>query len=219
MMDASPKPYNIVLDMDGVILDSEPIKIAAFASLFSDYPEQLSVVDQYNRTHRGIPRSGKFIHVLTSILGLPAEERDLQILGERYKSVLARELSHVPLVRGIEQFLQLAEFSFFLSSSAPIEEVQSLLQSKALSHYFQAMYGYPCSKAEVLRQLKSQYREDSIVFFGDAWADYQVAQLAGVRFIGVDVYSSLTFDNTDVPVIKDFSDLERIAEMIEDCPD
>jgi phosphoglycolate phosphatase-like HAD superfamily hydrolase len=218
MMDARFRLYNIVLDMDGVVFNSEPIKIAAFASLFATYPEKLSEIGHYNRTHRGIPRSEKFAHVLNSILGLPAEERNIQILGERYKSILARELSNVPLVRGIEQFLQLDRFSFFLNSSAPIEEIQNLLKSKALAQYFQAIYGYPYSKVEVLRQLKSQYQENSIVFFGDAWADYHTAQLAEIRFIGVDVYSSLTFDNIDIPVINDFSDLDRIVELLEGRP-
>jgi phosphoglycolate phosphatase-like HAD superfamily hydrolase len=213
-MDNLVNKFIIVLDMDGVVLDSESVKIAAFASLFAAYPAQLPTIDQYNRAHRGVPRREKFIHVLTAILGLPAEESDLRRLGERYAAVLANALVDVPLVQGIDQFLQRDDFSFFLNSAAPLAEIEKLMQEKGLAHYFQAMYGYPSQKTEVLQQLKTQHSEQPFLFFGDGWADYEAAQSAGVLFIGVDTNSLCTFTQVDIPLINDFSNLDQVIKLI-----
>ena len=62
-MTARPPDGRVVaMDLDGVIVDSEPIKLAAFLDAVEPDLDasDLHRVDEYNRAHRGIPRKRKF---------------------------------------------------------------------------------------------------------------------------------------------------------------
>lgn len=50
----------IVLDFDGVIVESLDIKTRAFRDLFSDYPQHLDKIMSYHLAHNAISRYIKF---------------------------------------------------------------------------------------------------------------------------------------------------------------
>ncbi len=204
----------IVLDMDGVVFDSELAKISAFKNLFAAHVDRLEEIDQYNRQNRGIPRQHKFEHVITKILQLPLEQGLIRSLNVQYSEVVMQEIQKTPLLRGMEAFLKSESCKFFLNSSAPRTEIMQILQQRGLTTSFQEIFGYPLSKTEVLLNLKKQLPADRITFFGDALADYEAANASHVRFIGVDVHHSEVFDSLNIPVIADFSDLNQINQLI-----
>lgn len=210
--------YLVVLDMDGVVFDSEIAKINAFANLFREYPKQLNAIDTYNRATRGIPRRHKFLHVITQILHLPPDDHLLDSLHKKYSIEVLREMEQVPLIPGMAEFLCVKNIAFFLNSSAPLIEIQQILTVRNMRHHFQEIFGYPSSKAEVLHSLKAQNPTHNIVFFGDALADYEAAMAASVRFIGIDSHHSSMFDDMDVRVVNNFNDLPYILNIIRERP-
>jgi beta-phosphoglucomutase-like phosphatase (HAD superfamily) len=205
----------IVLDMDGVILDSEAVKKAAFRQLFAAYPQQQDQIDAYNCQNRGIPRGKKFEYVIEHFLKLPIDSVFLQSLHEQYSHEVMQQMETVELVAGIPQFLQLDEFVFYLNSSAPIDEIKRILQGKRIWHHFRQIFGYPSSKAQVLQDLKQMANGRHLLFFGDAPADYEAAKMADIPFVAVCTTSNPFFDNLpDVPVIRDFANLDEIILLI-----
>ena len=55
----------IVLDFDGVIVESLGIKTQAFRDLFSDYPQHLGDIMSYHLSHTSILRYIKFEYIKT----------------------------------------------------------------------------------------------------------------------------------------------------------
>lgn len=205
----------VVLDMDGVVLDSESIKLAAFHDLFADYPDHLEAIDQYNRQQRGVPRRQKFDYVLSQIIHLPPGPEILDKLSEQYSQHIRAQMLQAPLVSGVAEFLNQPEFSFYLNSSAPLDEIEQVLAIKGIRQFFKQAFGYPAAKREVLAQLGQDYSPGHVTFFGDALADFEAAQVAGVDFVGVCLDSdSCVFTSLGVPIIRDFSDLPSVIRLI-----
>jgi beta-phosphoglucomutase-like phosphatase (HAD superfamily) len=59
---------DIILDFDGVILESVSIKTEAFRSLFSFAPEHVDRIVQFHKDNGGMSRFDKFWHIYNTIL-------------------------------------------------------------------------------------------------------------------------------------------------------
>src|ERR1700759_4845793 len=97
----------VVLDFDGVILDSGGVKTNAFARLFADKgPAVVQQVVDHHLMHGGISRFRKFEYIYSSILGtaLTAEESDR--LGARFTELAFDEILKAPAIPGAMEFLR-----------------------------------------------------------------------------------------------------------------
>jgi HAD superfamily hydrolase (TIGR01549 family) len=204
----------LVFDMDGVLLDSLAIKQNAFADLFKDYPNRLPQIRSYNVDHQGIPRAVKIRHVCTQILNLEEVDELVQRLLDAYRSSLEKPMSAAPLLPGVRDFLASTPYPKFVSSSAPAQDVVAVLRQHGIFDYFEGVYGYPESKLEVLARLKQEYGM-RIIFFGDALADYEAAQKAGVFFVGVESQAQEIFGNPRISKIGDFTDRRELEAILD----
>ena len=205
--------------MDGVLLDSEEMKLASFRNLFLAYPDKVERIDRYNHANQGIPRRRKIKHVLERILGLPADPDEVEALAERYGRLVMSKMDGVALLPGVRDFLQQPGFRFFVNSSAPIEEIEVILEKKEVRASFEEVFGFPATKREVLEALGKRFGKGRVVFFGDAPSDLEAARSVGVPFVGVDGErgDNSPFAGIKIPTLRDFTDpgltihLERIA--------
>ena len=205
----------VVLDMDGVILDSEEIKISCFSDLFRDFPRQLEAIDQFNREYRGIPRRKKFVHILKNILHEEPSETRLQNLHSRYSETVLKKMKGVSLITGVDELLKTPGISFFANSAAPVEEVRLILGWKGILSEFDDVYGFPNSKLETLQALQQRWSSQEMVFFGDALADYEAARIAGVPFVGVcGGREDTPLHSLDVPIIRDFTEPSNLLTVL-----
>lgn len=200
--------------MDGVLIDSEPVKLAAFAEAVADVcgPDEaaLRAVAAYNAASRGVPRDQKIAHVLREILGTPQDL--LPAVAARYADKLATRLPSCPPIRGVADFLATVDAQFHVASSAPVAEIRANLERLGLLHHFSTISGHPLTKAEVLAGLRRSYPAAEIVFFGDAPADLEAARGAGVKFVAVNPHPAL------LPLVDcwvpDFTDGGRVMAVV-----
>ena len=72
----------MVLDFDGTLVDSNPIKMRGFEAVFADFPERLPKIMAYCQGGPETPRGQKFKHVYEVILGraltAAARKRDVE---------------------------------------------------------------------------------------------------------------------------------------------
>ena len=197
----------LAFDFDGVIMDSEAQKVQAFKSIFSSYPDALEEINVYNMRHRGVPRAVNILYVCESILKLPNADMATHRFLEQYTTALRGHLRKVIPCMGIERFLAATSLPKFVCSSAPQTEIiESLLQHN-LSTYFENVFGFPAPKVTALLKLKECY--ETVVFFGDAVADYEAAVAARVNFVGVESQTDSTrFLELGCPVIQSFADIK-----------
>jgi len=204
---------HFVFDMDGVLINSEPVKLAAFEEAVAEVcrPDAaaLEAVAAYNAANRGVPRELKIEHVLREILGAPIALRPA--VSARYAEKLAARLPRCAAVRGVAAFLSAAEARLHVASSAPVAEIRANLGRHALLHHFSGIFGHPLSKTRVLSDLRQSHPAAEIVFFGDAPADLEAAGRAGVAFVAVNPNPQL------LPLVSrwvpDFEDAGRVLDL------
>ncbi len=61
----------LILDFDGVIVESLPLKAAAFKKVFSFAPEHLDEIIAFHLENGGMSRYDKFRYIYANILGEP----------------------------------------------------------------------------------------------------------------------------------------------------
>lgn len=176
---------SLIFDFDGVILDSEEVKIKTFLSLFKNYPNHYEKIDEYNKANRGISRFVKFDFIYQNILRAPFSEKDSKILGEKYSKLLNEKMIHANLVKGIENFLKKQTVLLFIASSAPSEEIEKITKKKNIKKHFKKIYGHPILKEDAIKKIliDFQLKSEEVLFFGDAEADLEAAVNTKVDFV------------------------------------
>lgn len=182
-------PRVVVLDFDGVILQSVSIKTAAFRALFSSYPEHLDAIEALHLRLGGISRHTKFRMIFRDILRLPVTEHTMAELAERFQAEVKERVIACPFVPGAVEFLTTtqAKVPLYIASGTPSGELREIVAARGLDRYFAGVFGSPQDKADILAMIAADTGcpPGDIVMVGDADTDYQAAARAGTRFVGI----------------------------------
>jgi len=179
----------LMLDFDGVIVDSAEVKTEAFRELFSDFGKELEEIINYHLDNNALSRFIKFKHIYENILNKEYNivvERDL---GKRFSEIVYKRVVDCPYIPGAIEFLEAfyGQYPMYLISATPHEELMRIVAERNLLHYFKGIFGVPPgSKYELMLKvldLESMKPSDAI-YIGDMMEDYRVAQSAGVMFVG-----------------------------------
>jgi len=178
----------IILDFDGVILESVSVKTEAFRKLFSFAPEHIDEIIQYHKENGGMSRYDKFRHIYKSILRQDLPKQKFKELSETFADLVFEEMIKTPFVPGAHDFLEkyYTTMTLYIVSATPEEELIRIIRARKISHYFRRVYGAPRKKADCIREIIKYTGPypDSVIFVGDAKNDFEAAQAIGVRFIG-----------------------------------
>ncbi len=177
----------VILDFDGVILESVDIKTMAFREIFKEYPEQVDAIVEYHLNHGGVSRYKKFIYFYNNILKQPITDEKLTELGERFSKLILEGIKRCAFVLGALEFLE--EYSkklrLYVASGTPEMELRAIVKERGLESYFKGVYGTPATKSEIIRRIldEENLKKDEVIFIGDSETDYKEALKEGVPFI------------------------------------
>ena len=178
----------VILDFDGVILESVSVKTEAFRSLFSFVPDHVDEIVDYHRTHGGVSRFDKFRFIYRIILKKELSEEQFKYLSEEFAKLVYEGVLRSPYVDGALPFLEknYQRFHLFVVSATPEEELISIIRNRELAAYFQGVYGAPGKKEDAIRKILSDrgIQPGSALFIGDSLNDLEAAQKSKVHFIG-----------------------------------
>ena len=211
----------IILDFDGVIVESADIKTEAFRKLFSNYPKHVDTIVEYHKKHAGVSRYEKFCYIFENILKRPLSKEKMVEFGRRFSALVVGEIKACPMVPGALEFLEKysKKMKLFIASSTPEEELQYLVKARGLQKYFRGMYGAPSKKSEIASRVLEEEGagKEEVFFVGDSAADYAEAKKAEIQFIGrvADLAESPFSD--DVKTIRDLNELGAVVEELL-CP-
>ena len=204
-------PEVIILDFDGVIVESVGIKDRAFEALFADYPRHLNDIVAYHLSHNATIRFEKFRYITENILCQPYTDERAKELQTKYSEFILEKIIRCPLVEGAEDFL--SHFSkttpLFLASVNPASELEEILNKRNLKRFFKKMYAHPWLKKDaILDILKNENKLLSeAVFIGDSLEDLLAAREAGVFFVGRN--SGKSFGGADIPVYQNLNEIKQ----------
>lgn len=211
---------SIILDFDGVILESVSVKTEAFRKLFSRVPEHVDEIVQFHRDNGGMSRYDKFRYIYKNILNEELTPQKFEELSEKFAAIVSKEVIKVPFVPGAHEFLEIchSKIPLYIVSATPEEELTQIIQNRRLSHYFKKVFGAPRKKTECITEIVTLTGSPpgSVIYVGDAKNDFDAARAAGIRFIGrvkegdENRFAGLTGVET---VISDLHELTRYIEV------
>jgi beta-phosphoglucomutase len=186
---APPCPVGaVILDFDGVILESVGVKTRAFHELFSFRPDRVDEIVDYHRRNTGVSRFDKFRYIYREILREPLPEEQFRWLSDRYADLVVDGVVASPFVPGAGEFLRefAGKLPLFVVSASPQEELESIIRQRSLARCFRKVYGAPTRKEDAIREILALTgtAPSRALFIGDAVNDLNAARAAGVRFAG-----------------------------------
>ncbi|BBL68654.1 HAD family hydrolase [Methanoculleus chikugoensis] len=178
----------LILDFDGVIVESLPLKTAAFKKIFSFAPpKHLDEIIAFHLENGGMSRYDKFRHIYANILHEELTPETEERLASEYVALIFESMLTVPYVEGAEELLRdcSQRIPLYIVSATPEGEMQEIAQRRNLTKYFVRIYGSPKMKAECIREilLETSALPDEALFVGDAPNDWDAARATGVRFV------------------------------------
>lgn len=205
----------IILDFDGVILESVSIKSEAFQILFSSRPDHVKEIVDFHLHNGGMSRYDKFDYIYKNIYHEPLPATTKHELSEKFSQLIFEKLLVAPFVPGAKKFLTDVHsyLPVFVVSATPEEELKRIVATRGLTSFFARIYGSPRKKCDCIKEIliQEEVPPEMVIFVGDARNDYDAAQCAGVRFIGrvppdePDMFS--TCQNVE-KTVRDLNDLQ-----------
>lgn len=208
----------IILDFDGVIVESADIKTRAFRKLFEDiYPNIIEEIVQHHIDNMGISRYEKFRFIYNHIVGMPLSADEEKQLGERFSAIVLDEVLQAPFVPGVKNFLKLYSYThkLFVASGTPEYELLNIIKGRELTSYFHEIHGSPKDKVFIINKISSRYGylPTEVVLIGDATSDLKAACQTGIQFI-----ARIDGQNSELSKcrykIRDFTALTDIDEFL-----
>ncbi|MBN1431646.1 MAG: HAD family hydrolase [Methanomicrobiaceae archaeon] len=178
----------IILDFDGVIVESDNIKHRAFSEIFSEYPDFYNEIMDYHYSHNAVDRYDKFRHIMTGIMKTGYDETLFKEWSERFRNLTTDAIIKCPFVPGALDFLEY--FSgitpLHLASATPGGDLMTILEKKGLSRYFSSANGSDRPKTEILQSVADSEHTlpEEMLYIGDSPEDLKTAENYGCRFIG-----------------------------------
>ena len=186
---------SLIFDCDGVILNSNKVKKAAYYKVaFSYYGDRLAnLLLEYLAKNTGKPREYFFTHFLNNIvpsqtLGPSVEELVIEVGEEIHKGLMECEIS--------QSLFELREntpdLKWLVVSGGVESELRDIFTKRSLLDLFDAgVYGGPMTKDEILNSLiKENKIEFPALYLGDSMYDHKAANRANLDFLFVSEWSS-----------------------------
>jgi phosphoglycolate phosphatase-like HAD superfamily hydrolase len=177
----------LIFDCDGVILDSNKVKTAAFFTAALPYGARAAkALVEHHTAHGGISRYRKFEYFLQHLVGVPVEQSRLDRLLETF----AREVRDGLLTCQVDPGLgplraATAPARWMVVSGGDQDELRNIFRLRHLTQNFNGgIFGSPDSKEVILaRELANSSIQLPGLFVGDSQYDHEVASRAGLDFV------------------------------------
>lgn len=222
-MPTSTLPFAVIFDMDGVIIDSNPVIIKAWNTFFARH-DIILTDDQLNRFVFG--RTTK--DTLRMVFEKPLDEAMITQYGEEVSTLVAELYEKESrLVPGITEFVtSLSEHKIpiAIATSAPRKNVDLVLRLAALADHFQIISDathvhLPKPDPEVYRTTAHRLGISAThcLVFEDSFSGISAAKAAGMLVIGVSTTHSISeLISQTVEVIADFTsiDADYVIELM-----
>lgn len=208
----------VVLDFDGIILESVDVKGRAFLDVFADYPQHAKAILDYHYANSGVSRYDKFRHIHKHILNVPLSQEAFGDLCRRFADLALQRVLKADFVAGAQEFLQAhhRRLDLFVVSAAPDEELTAVVRARGLAGFFKDVHGSSRSKSAWTKTVleRGPYLPEEVVWVGDALSDWQAAADHGIRFLGRVIDGRDVFQ--DRPVAKKFLTMNEVGAYLEE---
>jgi phosphoglycolate phosphatase-like HAD superfamily hydrolase len=202
----------IILDFDGVLIESNAVKDRAMERVFAAFPQHMAQIMSYHRSAAAI-RFEKFRYIYANILKLSCNSAEEARCARVFSDVAVSQSVACEWVPGAEDFLQVfsRRVPMYLASINPPEDLDAVLEGRGIAQFFKGVLTATASKAGILKEIlvREQVSADEAVFIGDSSSDYRSSVEAGIPFIGRQ--AEYVFLDKGVRVYNDMTDIKEVV--------
>jgi phosphoglycolate phosphatase-like HAD superfamily hydrolase len=206
-----------IFDCDGVILDSNVLKVKAMreALLALPFTTELLVTQcvDYFSNNFGKSRFHHVSHFLDNILNIDevnrayVERKILTVFSSQCRTLyLTAELTPNFLA-----FIESLPGRKYVASGSEQSELREVFKNRGLDKYFIEVYGSPTKKSELIKNIIATESDATKVMIGDAISDFEASKENNIDFICYVPYSN-------VPTCMKLLAKEHKFEVIENWP-
>ncbi len=183
------KYKHIIFDFDGVLADTNPIRINGFRKLFSQYPgEQVEKIIAYATANGGLSRFKKIEYFFNFMRNEPISDQEVDDWARKYSDVVKQDIIDAAEIEGSVEFLKRynEQHDFAIVSGSEQNELRDVCIQRKIGNYFDLILGSPVSKEENILKMLSEmsWKKEDCVFIGDAINDINAAKETGLYFVG-----------------------------------
>ncbi|CAM2826142.1 HAD family hydrolase [Vibrio neptunius] len=185
-----------IFDCDGVILDSNQLKIEAMKNaLEAHFSSQDLIAEcvEYFRHNFGKSRFHHVAHFLDNIFTIEEEERSKleQLVLSDFSEQCRILYLTAQVTPGFMSFLAQCKGKRYVASGSEQSELRDVFVQRGLDTHFDGVFGSPTPKAELIRRVLAQEQNTNAVMFGDAESDLLSAQQNHIDFVFYAPYSNV----------------------------
>jgi phosphoglycolate phosphatase-like HAD superfamily hydrolase len=176
----------LVFDCDGVILNSNKIKTAAFYEATKHFGhEHAQALVNYHVQSGGISRYAKVKYFISEILKQEFDEVLYQNLLARFAQAVKDGLMTCDIAEGLAELKLKTQSKWLVVSGGDQSELRDVFAARNLEQYFDGgIFGSPDNKDIILeREISVQNITNPALFLGDSKYDYQAASFANIDFV------------------------------------
>jgi phosphoglycolate phosphatase-like HAD superfamily hydrolase len=208
-----------IFDCDGVILDSNQLKIDAMKNTLSSiFPEDEKVEACLSYFKQNFGKS-RFHHIdvfVNNIFKLSADR--LQPITESilksYSNQCKALYLKAEITPGFITFITKLSGNKYIASGSEQEELREVFRLRGLDTYFKDIYGSPTVKVDVVANILSQeYSSQNAMMFGDALSDLNAAVDNNIDFVAYLPFSNVKTQLTEEANKYDFPQINHWVEL------
>jgi phosphoglycolate phosphatase-like HAD superfamily hydrolase len=185
------KPISYILDCDGVILDSNNLKIEVAKEVLlnlSDIFPSEKVPEAIESFKKNFGKS-RYWHVrqFKNLIHKPVANFEKLFL-ESYATTLGKKYHLTPLCDGVLDFLRECKSDKYVVSGSDQAELNSVFKKQKINKFFKKILGSPISKAQNINSIVRSSNA-KFIFIGDSFEDMKASKLNNIDFFFYKPYS------------------------------
>ena len=183
--------YKIFLfDFDGVILESNLVRISGFRNVLSNYPEhKVDKLIEYHNQNGGLSRYVKFKFFYEKILNKNISEKQILHYANLFREIMLKELTKksylIPEVISYLEYLKDNHRIIHIVSGSDEVELNIICSKLGIKHFFSTIKGSPTHKNILVKEIISNSNLiTNTCLIGDSINDLEAAKLNNIDFYG-----------------------------------
>lgn len=182
---------NVILwDFDGVIIDSDEMRIHGFQEILKNFPtSQVNLLLEYHKKNGGLSRYHKIRYFFENIRLVNISDEEIQKYADDFSLIMKKELVQKKyLIEETIDFIKKnkSDFKMHIVSGSDEKELNFLCKSLEIADYFISIKGSPTHKNQIVKELLSNYSyvTSEVALIGDSMNDYEASINNGIDFYG-----------------------------------
>lgn len=186
-----------IFDCDGVILDSNELKLDAMASTLTGLGFEKSEIEQCISYFNNNFGKSRYHHVEIFVNEILTITNDTQT-AMLYESILTGYSAKCKSLYSASDitpffinFIRSLPGKKYVASGSDQKELREVFAQRDLDNFFEEIYGSPIGKSENVASILDAANTSNALMFGDSISDLEAAMVNKIDFIGYKPYSNV----------------------------